>query len=151
MRFNRLFIPSDKDPSGEGVTGEPNGFPSLEGDDDNSIWSANAVVGGALAAPGEDPSVGIRPENLEVVDNREARDPGRNGDGWLEIFWGTDDMMGGSDGDGGGGGEVCTGDCEILCGGDGVSLGEDDVSWGVSCGVISSRLLPPRCVTSASI
>lgn len=72
---------SDTDPSGEGVTGEPNGFPSLEGDVDKRVWSAKAVVGGAFAAPGEDPpSVGILPENLDVVDIREARDTGRNGD-----------------------------------------------------------------------
>lgn len=37
LRFRKLFIPSDTDPSGEGVTGEPNGLPSLEGDDDNKV------------------------------------------------------------------------------------------------------------------
>lgn len=150
-RLNKLFIPSDTDPSGDGVTGDPNGFPSLDGDDDKSVWSVRAVVGGAFVAPGEDPSVGRRPENLEVVDNREARDPGRNGDGWLAKFWGTVEMIGGREGDGGGGGEVCTGDCEICGWGDGVSLGEDDVSCGASCGVTASRWGVPCCGPSPSI
>jgi len=56
-------------------------LPSLEGEEDNNAWSANAVVGGALDPPGKElPSVEIRPENFEVVDNREAREPGRRGD-----------------------------------------------------------------------
>lgn len=81
MRFNKLFIPSVTEPSGDGVTGDPNGLPSLEGEEDRSVWSAKAVVGRALPAPGDEvPSAGIRPENFEAVDNREAREPGRSGD-----------------------------------------------------------------------
>lgn len=75
-----LFIPSDTDPSGDGVTGDPNGFPSLDGDDEMSVWSASAVVGGAFTPPGEVPIVGSLPENLDVDDSREARDPGRKGE-----------------------------------------------------------------------
>lgn len=81
LRFKKLSTPSDTDSSRGGVTGKPNGLPSLEGEEDNNVWSANAVVGGALDPPGKElPSAGIRPENFEVVDNREAREPGRRGD-----------------------------------------------------------------------
>jgi cyclophilin family peptidyl-prolyl cis-trans isomerase len=85
--FIRLFaIPSDIDPSGDGVLESPKGFPSPdEGEDETSGCSVSAVVGAAFGI--EEPLTpptrgGTRPiENLEVVDMREAREPGRSGEG----------------------------------------------------------------------
>jgi len=64
----------------EGDGGEPNGLPSAEGVEGATVGcsSDSAVVGAALPAA----NAGNRtPENLEAVDNRDARDPGRSGDG----------------------------------------------------------------------
>ena len=70
------------DSSGDGVTGDLKGL-STEGDS-AIIWSVTAVVGAAFEGWEEAtvPRVGIRPtENLDVVDRREAREPGRKGEG----------------------------------------------------------------------
>ena len=65
--------------------GLPKGLASPEGEDIKG-WSDNAIVGAAFAALGEPneelPRGGMRPtENLEVDDKRDAREPGRNGEG----------------------------------------------------------------------
>lgn len=76
---------------GEGVAGRVKVSPSADDGDRGSGGkgcSDNAIVGAALAAVGEPdetlPRGGIRlTENLEDVDIRDARDPGRNGEGTL--------------------------------------------------------------------
>jgi len=87
-------IASDIDSSGDGVTGEPNGLLlSLvlvaEGGTDIGLSSkARAVVAAALGCgAATDPRrAGLRPpENLEVIDRRDAREPGRKGDGKLGV------------------------------------------------------------------
>lgn len=84
MFLSILDIPSDIEPSGDGVDGLPNGFSPEDGEDIKG-WSVKAIVGAAfpLGEPDEpDPRAGMRPpENLEVVDRRDAREPGRKGDG----------------------------------------------------------------------
>ena len=79
-------VPSDIDPSGDGVLEKPKGFPSPEeGEDDSSACSVRAVVGAAFGI--EEPVTptargGARlTENLEVTDIRDAREPGRSGEG----------------------------------------------------------------------
>ena len=70
--------------------------------------STKATVGAALleVTDATAPRVGILPtENREVVDNREARDPGRRGDGRPVSNWRGMDS-GRSVGDVGGGGDV---------------------------------------------
>jgi hypothetical protein len=87
--FSTFIMPSGIDPSAaEGLVGLPKGLTSPTVGGDIKGWSDNAVVGAAFAALGEPdeelPSGGMRPtENLEVVDKRDAREPGRNGDGTL--------------------------------------------------------------------
>lgn len=87
LEFRIFDMPSEIDPSGDGVTGELNGFDSPdEGEEDIMGCSDRAIVGAAFAALGELatalPRAGRRPtENLDVEDSREARDPGRSGDG----------------------------------------------------------------------
>jgi len=71
------------DSSGDGVTGDIKGLSTEEGDA-VITWSVIAVVGAAFEGWEEatDPRTGIRPtENLEVVDKREEREPGRKGKG----------------------------------------------------------------------
>lgn len=78
-----LTIPSDIDPSGDGVLDMPKGFPSPEdgGEETKSGWSVSAVVGGALAiaelVPGFSVGCLLLMENRDVVEIRDARDPGR--------------------------------------------------------------------------
>lgn len=87
-------IPSDIDPSGEGVLGSPKGFPSPDDGEDTKGRSDSAVVGAALAIGEPDttfPKAGTRPtENLEVDDIRDARDPGRSGEGTPGAWCGAD-------------------------------------------------------------
>jgi len=71
------------DSSGDGVTGDIKGLSAEEGDA-AITWSVIAVVGAAFEGWEEatDPRAGIRPtENLDVVDKREEREPGRKGTG----------------------------------------------------------------------
>lgn len=86
LLFRAFAIPSDIDPSGDGVLESPKGFPSPEeGEDDTSACSVSAVVGAAFGIdePVTPPARGgTRPtENLEVADIRDAREPGRSGEG----------------------------------------------------------------------
>ena len=90
------------------MTGDSNGLPSLEDADEATACSVKAVVADALGC--ETVTVaktGIRPtENREVVERREAREPGRNGDGTLgTLLWlcGAEPVL--FVGDGGGGGD----------------------------------------------
>lgn len=126
----RLAIPSDMDPSGDGVLDRPKGFPSPEngGVETKSGWSVSAVVGGALViaelVPGF-PSVGsllLLMENRDAVDIRDARDPGRRAGGRTGTFgvadptWCVGDARGGDivgdsifDGEGGAGSDGLSG------------------------------------------
>lgn len=89
LLIRAFAIPSDIDPSGDGVLESPKGFASPdEGEDETSGCSVSAVVGAAfgieepLTPPTRD---GTRPtENLEAVDMREAREPGRSGEGMTD-------------------------------------------------------------------
>lgn len=80
-------MPSEIDPSGDGVMGDPNGLANSAGEGEETIRSSErAIVGAALAAFGDPdaalPKAGRRPtENLDVVDIREALEPGRKGEG----------------------------------------------------------------------
>jgi hypothetical protein len=113
--------PSDIESSGEGVVGLLNGFASAEEGDDESIsCSARAVVGGAFVPEEPDealPRGGMRPtENREVVEMRDAREPGRKGELSAGAWWGMEPVWwDGEAGEAGGGGDV---------GGDGVLLGD---------------------------
>ena len=75
------------DSSGEAVVGDPNGlFSVLLCEDAASVCSLSAVVGAAFGwEPATKPRVGNRPtENLDAVDKRDEREPGRRG-GRLDI------------------------------------------------------------------
>jgi hypothetical protein len=99
---------SGRDCSGDGVTGDSNGLPSLEDAEEATACSFKAVVADALDCEVVTVAkVGMRPtENREVVERREAREPGRNGDGKLgTLLWlfGAEPVL--FVGDGGGGGD----------------------------------------------
>jgi len=78
-----LVIPSDSEPCGDG--GPPLAEISRGGDIEDKLCSVIAVVAAAFTAAGEvegDASVGSRAaENLEDEETRDAREPGRSGDG----------------------------------------------------------------------
>lgn len=128
---NRAFaMPSDIDPSGDGALDSPKAFPSPEeGEDDTSACSVSAVVGAAfdIGEPVAPPARGgtRTTENLEVLDIREAREPGRSGDGITGACLGADPL--GIDGEGGGGGDVV---------GDGIftAVRVGDCGTGSNCG-----------------
>lgn len=109
---------SGRDCSGDGVTGDSNGLPSLEDVEEATAGSDRAVVADALdCEPVTVAKTGMRPtENREVVERRDAREPGRNGDGTLgTLLWlcGAEPVL--FVGDGGGGGDnegvglICSG------------------------------------------
>jgi hypothetical protein len=115
--INNCDIPSESDFDGDG------GPASNAGSDDNgtaeNVGSVNAVVATAFTAAGElvtVASVGGRAEDiLDVVESRDAREPGRNGedvrgcdvaepaDGGTKGGDGADTPLSDSDGDDGGG------------------------------------------------
>lgn len=119
----RIFaMPSDIDPSGEGVLGKPKGFPSPDDGEEASGWSDRAIVGAAFAIVDPEtafPRAGSRfTENREVLDIRDAREPGRSGEGTPGTWCGADPVWGEwGEGKGGGGGEV-------VVVGDGVLIGD---------------------------
>jgi len=122
--FNVLLI-SEGEPSGDGgavsFLAGLTLMPAEEGEE-TKFWSDKAIVGLALFVDDPDdtlPIGGIRPpENLDVVERRDAREPGRNGDCGPKACSGLATI--GSWGEEGGGGE------EV---GDGVRL---DVGNGTS-------------------
>ena len=84
LLIRAFVILSDIDASGNGVLGSANGFPSPEGEDTTGC-SVSAVVGAAFGI-GEAVAPPVKggtrlTENLEVLDIREAREPGRSGEG----------------------------------------------------------------------
>lgn len=92
------------------MVGDINGLLSVDDGDTAKACSLSAVVGAALVCGA---NVGIRPtENLDVVDSREAREPGRRGDDadttgiiLLRVAFGGAESTGRL-GEGGGGGDV---------------------------------------------
>jgi hypothetical protein len=119
--LSTFAIPSDIDPSGEGVLGRPKGFPSPEDGEEANGGSDKAIVGAALAIGEPDtafPRAGIRfTEKREALDIRDAREPGRSGEGTPGAWCGADPVW--CEGEGGGGGEVVG---EVV--GDGVLIGD---------------------------
>lgn len=114
-----LVIPSDTEPCGDG--GPPSAENSCGGDIEDKLCSVKAVVATAFTAAGEaetDASGGSRTaENLEDEEPRDAREPGRSGDGtygaWVNdagccTFRST--CCAGGEGGGGGGGGVVGGE-----------------------------------------
>jgi len=102
------MIPSETDSSGDDITGDSNGLPSLEDTEEATACSVKAVVADALDCEAATVAkTGMRPtENREVVESRDAREPGRNGDGKLgALLWlcGAEPVL--FVGDGGGGGD----------------------------------------------
>lgn len=102
---------SEIESSGEGVVGETKGFAASydDGEEPAIGCSTNATVGAALLEETDAtaPKVGILPtENREVVESREARDPGRRGDGWPVGNWRRMDPEGSVGEDAGGGAVV---------------------------------------------
>lgn len=122
-------IPSDVEPSGGGEPGPEVG-------ECGRVCSDSAIVAEAFASPDETgplPRGGIRPEeNLEEVDIRDARDPGRSGDGMLPAAWVSGIDPAPLVGDGGGGGDAAMG------GGDGVRVG-GAISTPFSAGACARR------------
>ena len=110
-------MPSKSPSSGEGVDWLG------EGDEATGALSVRAVVGAALGtlAPDDgEPKVGRRGlENLEALDNRDAREPGRMGEACDDICLGSEPMC--AEGDDGGGDFI--GD-ELALVGDGGLAGE---------------------------
>lgn len=120
----RLAIPPVGESSGDGmrdptsapgmpiVSEPPEPDPEPEEGVDSSVGSACseiAVVGIALAAaPVETPKGILPPEKRDEVEPRDARDPGRSGDGWAGkwLFWGCDPVLGRVGEAGGAGGET---------------------------------------------
>lgn len=98
------------------MAARPKGFPSSEpvvGEDDSTGCSDNAVVGAAFDKDDAPtfPNVGKRLENFDVVDKRDAREPGRSGDGAVGKCWGNDPPCCVGEGSGGGGDGVLPGHC----------------------------------------
>lgn len=84
LECSMLVIPSDAEPSGDGVSGFEKSADSPGGDTEGSSNSLRAVVAVALAIAKDDADVepigGKRPENLDALDNLDPLDPGRNGE-----------------------------------------------------------------------
>jgi len=88
--------------------GDSNGLPSWEDGEEATACSVNAVVADALdCEPVTFAKTGMRPtENRDVVERRDAREPGRNGDGTPgALLWLCDAEPVLFVGDGGGGGD----------------------------------------------
>jgi hypothetical protein len=88
--------------------GDSNGLPSLEDDEEAAACSDRAVVADALDCEAVTVAkTGIRPtENRDVVERRDAREPGRSGDGTIgRLLWlcGAEPVL--FVGEGGGGGD----------------------------------------------
>lgn len=124
-----LASASDIESSGEGVEGDTKGFPSFDVEGDSGTrWSATATatVAAALLGPpvATTPSVGLRRENREVDERREALEPGLSGEGWPVARWRGRESVN-CEGDGGRGeiGSVAACSAESL---GGLTIG---VSW----------------------
>lgn len=107
-------MPSEAEPSGDGVEGRPNGFPSPDDGEEATGGSDKAVVAAALAATAGDAEElpmakgGTRPtEKRDADDSLEAREPGRSGEGIAGTLEDAEPVA--CEGEDGGGGKVAWG------------------------------------------